>query len=95
MTASANRIDVEVVFATCEAQELIALSLPAGATLADAIRASELAIVFPQYPIEQMATGIWGQRATHEQLLQNGDRVEVYRELERDPMEARRLRASG
>jgi putative ubiquitin-RnfH superfamily antitoxin RatB of RatAB toxin-antitoxin module len=42
-----------------------------------------------------MAVGIWGKRVTHEQRLRHGDRVEIYRELVRDPMEARRLRALG
>jgi hypothetical protein len=43
--------------------------------------------------LPDMAVGIWGRRVTREQRLNCGDRVEVYRELVRDPMEARRLRA--
>lgn len=86
-------ISIEVVFVSPGAESLIALRLETGATVADAIAASELHAIYPEYCFEDMATGIWGQRVTQEQPLKNGDRVEIYRELERDPMEARRLRA--
>ena len=92
---NAVEIEVEVAFVAPESQFLIALSLAAGATVADALKASSLQVTFPQYCFETLATGIWGRRAEREQALKDGDRVEVYRALERDPMDARRLRASG
>ena len=91
----AVQIEIEVAFVAPGSQFLIALSLAAGATVADAIKASSLQVTFPQYCFERLATGIWGRRAARDQALQDGDRVEVYRALERDPMDARRLRASG
>ena len=87
-------ISVEIVFATANSESLLALNLETGATVADAIAASELQTIHPAYRFEEMATGIWGQRVAQTQPLKDGDRVEIYRELERDPMEARRLRAS-
>jgi putative ubiquitin-RnfH superfamily antitoxin RatB of RatAB toxin-antitoxin module len=74
---------------------LVALALPAGATVADALHAAGLEAAFPQFRFADMQAGIWGQCVPREQLLRSGDRVEVYRALERDPMEARRLRALG
>jgi putative ubiquitin-RnfH superfamily antitoxin RatB of RatAB toxin-antitoxin module len=88
-------IDIEVAFASPEQQLLIALSLPATSTIADAIHAADLRSAFPQYCFANMTVGIWGQKATHAQCLKQGDRVEIYRGLVRDPMEARKLRALG
>ena len=88
-------IDIELAFASPEKQLLIALSLPDDATVADAIRMAKLGAAFPEFRFADMAVGIWGRRVAREQRLQQGDRVELYRELVRDPMEARRLRALG
>lgn len=85
-------IDIELAFASPEKQVLLALQLVEGATVDDAIRKADLGATFPQYRFGEMAVGIWGKRVTREQRLNRGDRVEVYRELVRDPMEARRLR---
>jgi uncharacterized protein len=68
------------------------LSLPAGATLADAIRASGLLDRHPGLDLAQAKIGIWGRVQTPETVLRERDRVEVYRPLQVDPKEARRLR---
>jgi putative ubiquitin-RnfH superfamily antitoxin RatB of RatAB toxin-antitoxin module len=87
-------MNVEIVFITAESESLLALHLEAGATVADAIAASALQKDHPQYDLSNKPTGIWGQPVSRDTLLKDGDRVEIYRELARDPMEARRLRAS-
>ena len=86
-------IGIELVFVTPDSEVLSTLRLDASATVADAIAASELAASHPQLRFEEMPVGIWGRLVTHRQRLKDGDRVEVYRELEIDPMDARRLRA--
>lgn len=60
------------------------LSLPAGATVRDALAASGLA---------GHACGIFGKRVALDRKLAEGDRVEIYRPLALDPKEARRRRA--
>ena len=92
--SGAQWIRVELVFVAPRIEILRALRLPAGASVADAIAAADLRAVCPDYRIDELATGIWGEKVSREQQLQEGDRVEIYRELVRDPMEARRLRAS-
>ena len=87
-------ISIEVVFATPDSQLLVNLKLPSDAIVADAITKSGLAKAFPQHALGSFPVGIWGTLADLGQTLQDGDRVEIYRELEMDPMEARRLRAS-
>ncbi|HET7867123.1 MAG TPA: RnfH family protein [Burkholderiaceae bacterium] len=67
--------------------QLVALQLPAGATVRDALLASRLQLDWSVHAI-----GIWGQPANLEDPLRDGDRVEVYRALRVDPKEARRLR---
>jgi hypothetical protein len=89
-----SKISVGVVFATPEAQSLIELELLPGATVADAIAASGLADEYPGYALNALPVGIWGRLTEAGQALQDGDRVEIYRQLPIDPMEARRLKAS-
>ena len=78
---------IEVVQAFPGAFRTISLELPAGATLRDALAAARIPLVKDQ-PV-----GIFGNRAPLEQVLADGDRVEIYRPLEVDPKEARRRRA--
>ena len=71
----------------------VALELPAPATALDAVRASGLLERHPELAAAGLLIGIWGRACTPETLLADGDRVEVYRPLTRDPNEARRQRA--
>ena len=87
-------ISVGVVFAAPDSQLLVELKLPSGATVADAIAESALADSFPQHALKALPVGIWGRLVEVGQALQDGDRVEIYRQLLVDPMESRRLKAS-
>jgi putative ubiquitin-RnfH superfamily antitoxin RatB of RatAB toxin-antitoxin module len=78
---------VEVVCAVPGEARWVALSLPAGATVLDAVRASGL----PHHGL----FGVFGKRVDAGRRLADGDRVEIYRPLAMDPKEARRLRARG
>jgi putative ubiquitin-RnfH superfamily antitoxin RatB of RatAB toxin-antitoxin module len=71
----------------------VAVTLPAGATVLDAIRASGLLERFAELDVSAQAIGVWGRVCALDARLQEGDRVEVYRSLAIDPNEARRLRA--
>lgn len=79
---------VEVVYARPQGAQVASVSLPAGATLRDAVAASNLVD-----DLERYSFGIFGKRAGLDQPLAEGDRVEIYRPLTLDPKEARRLRA--
>lgn len=68
------------------------LMLPAGATLEQALQASGLAARFPALDLSHASVGVWGRKATGNQVLRQGDRVEVYRALRVDPKVARRER---
>jgi uncharacterized protein len=69
-----------------------AVELPAGATLLQALQASGLAAAYPNADLGGALVGVWGRKARPEQLLQEGDRLEIYRRLKVDPKVARRER---
>ena len=72
--------------------DLCELILPAGSTVADAVRESGLARRYPGLNLAESALGVWGAFVSADQLLRDHDRVEVYRPLLVDPKEARRRR---
>ena len=88
--ATSEVLHVEVAFATPGRQELVALELEQGATVADAIHESGLQALFDRVDFDALRAGIWGRVVGRDTTLTDGDRVELYRPLERDPREARR-----
>ncbi|HLT92352.1 MAG TPA: RnfH family protein [Woeseiaceae bacterium] len=88
-----DAVRVEVVFALPERQELIALTVEEGATVDDVIRRSGIAGRFPGHDLEQAPVGIWGRVVERAERVRDGDRVEIYRPLAKDPRVARRERA--
>jgi hypothetical protein len=84
---------VEVVYARADTQVVVVLKLPRGATVHEAIAASGLRERFPEIGAAP-ATGIFGERVTLDEALNDGDRVEIYRALIADPKQARRQRAA-
>ena len=71
--------------------QTLALVLPAGSTLADALRASGW-LEAHGLTFEGLRCGVWGRVQPLEHTLRDGDRIELYRPLIVDPKEARRLR---
>jgi putative ubiquitin-RnfH superfamily antitoxin RatB of RatAB toxin-antitoxin module len=86
---------VEVAYALPHVQYVIELTLPDGATVADALSRVKSEPGFIDLDLEQVRVGIYGSVVPdRNQRLEEGDRVEVYRPLTVDPMTARRLRAN-
>lgn len=85
-----DEIQVELVFAAEDTQRLVAVSMPPGATVAQAIESSGLADHFPGEDFDKLPVGIWGHVVPRDQVLRAGDRVEIYRPLKLDPRQARR-----
>ena len=72
-----------------------ALSLPQGATVAQALQASGLLGLLggpDPAALDQLAIGVWRRKAPLTQVLRDLDRVEAYRPLLVDPKVARRER---
>ena len=88
-------IRVEVVYALPDVQYLQAVTLPIGATVADALQAVAEREGFRELDLFAMPVGVYGEACEPERYLVDGDRVELYRPLILDPKEARRLRAEN
>ena len=87
-------IEVEVAYATPEQQVILALKMPEGTTVEQAIHASGLLSRFPEIDGTDLKAGIFGVVCKLDQPVKQADRVEIYRPLIHDPKEARRQRAA-
>jgi hypothetical protein len=87
-------IDVEVAYARPDEQVILALKVPSGATIEEAIRRSSLLERFPEIDLASNKVGVFGKVGKLDQALAQGDRVEIYRPLIADPKEARKQRAA-
>ena len=90
----AESIDVEVVYALADAQDLARLSLPEGSTAMQAIEASGLLAKHPEIDMKKNKIGVFAKLAKADTLLRDRDRVEIYRPLIADPKEVRKQRAA-
>ena len=91
--SAAEQIFVEVVYAEPTRQWLLKVTLPRGASVADALDASGIRDQVKGLQIDPQRVGIHGRKVSLEQPLEEGDRVEIYRPLLVDPKEIRRARA--
>ena len=89
---AAESITIEVAYADTLQQSVIQLSMPLSATVAEAIHASGILSQFPDIDLAEQKVGIFSQLCGLDTMLSAGDRVEIYRPLLQDPMEARRGR---
>lgn len=84
---------VTVVYCAPGCEDLCEVTLPAGATVGDAIGAAGVLERRPEIAQRPPDVGIWGRACALDQTLADGDRVEIYRPLTVEPKQARRVRA--
>lgn len=88
-------IEVEVVYALPQRQELVKLSLPEGATAREAVEASGLLQRYPDIePDGRNKLGVFAKLVKADTVLRDRDRVEIYRPLIADPKAVRKKRAA-
>ena len=85
---------VEVAYALADKQSLLTIEVERGATLKDAIEASGILESFKQIDLTKDRVGIFSKFASLDTILQEKDRVEIYRSLVADPTEVRKERAA-
>lgn len=85
---------VEVIYALPHKAESVALDLPDGSTLLQAVEASGLLEKFPEIDVKKNKFGIYAKLAKADTVLRDRDRVEIYRPLIADPKEVRKQRAA-
>ena len=86
-------LSVEVVYALPSGEDAVTLTLAAGATAGEAVRASGVLERHPEIDPARQKIGIHGRVVGVQTRLRDGDRVEIYRPLVIDAKEARRRRA--
>ncbi len=87
-----TRLRVQVAWASLSAQGVVDLALPVGATVGDAVAASN-ALARAGISEADVAYAIHGETAKAGTPLRDGDRVELTRPLVADPKAVRRARA--
>lgn len=70
------------------------LTVPAGTTVHQAIRQSGILEAESAIDLSRFKVGIHGKLKALDAPLRDGDRIEIYRPLQVDPMAARRRRAT-
>ena len=86
----AETVHVEVAHASADEQLVLAVELPAGTTVEQAIRYSGILHRFPEVDLTRNKVGIYGKVCRLDRELADGERVEIYRALIADPKAARR-----
>lgn len=89
----AETFRVEIVFALPAQQELVAIHVQPGTTVQQAIARSAIEERFEGIDLAELPVGIWGREVGRDHELRPGDRVEIYRALQMEPREARRLQS--
>ena len=91
-----SMIVVEVVYALPEKQKLLRMQVPKGTTLREAAERSGMQAHFPGLDLATCPLGIFGKAVSkpQERVLEEGERVEIYRPLLADPKEVRKQRAA-
>jgi len=88
-----QQIQVQVCYASTREVHLIPVVLSARATIREAIEQSGVMKICPEIHIDGIKLGVYGKLKELTSQLHAGDRIEIYRKLVADPMEARRRRA--
>jgi uncharacterized protein len=81
-----------VAYATPERQYLWPVEIPHDATVKSALDAARDAAPEVAVPWERAEVGIFGEPCSRDRVPADGDRIEIYRPLARDPRLARRER---
>jgi len=90
-----QKIKVEVAYALPDEQVILLVHVDHGSTVEQAIGLSGILEHYPEInPGKLNKVGIFGKLAKLDKVLQDGDRVEIYRPLIADPKEVRRKRAA-
>jgi hypothetical protein len=80
----------EVVFALKGEQIILPLEVPIGSRIEDVINKSGIKDIYPSEPLNSCSVGIWGKVRERNTVIEDGDRIELYRLLHSDPKDRRR-----
>lgn len=88
-----EKIQIEVVYGLAHKQKLLSLPITQGMTVEEAIIESDIIALFPEIDLKVNKVGIWNKAVKLSTVLEDLDRIEIYRPLIADPKEVRKRRA--
>ncbi|GBU10344.1 hypothetical protein AwWohl_14820 [Gammaproteobacteria bacterium] len=93
-----NRVSIEFVLALADIQTLLKLKLEKNSNISDMLEIlnsnhKDIALQVQHFLEKGAILGVFSQRVAVDYILQEGDRVELYRALVVDPKTARARRA--
>ena len=91
---ASDHIVVEVAYATPKKQLIIPVKVPKGTNIKQAIERSGIQKEFDDIDLNINHVGIFGKKTSLNHVLDEKDRVEIYRPLIIDPKEQRRRKAA-
>lgn len=83
-------MEIGVAYATPLQQVWLTVNVPDGATVKDAIDKSGILVQFPEIDLENQKVGVFGKVVALDVVLEEGQRVEIYRPITADPKTVRR-----
>jgi len=90
-----ERVSVEVAWTEAGQAYAVALEVPAGATVLNAVERAVAEHGIPRPTPDAVRYAIFGRPCDPHALLREGDRVEILRVLPHDPKAVRRRRAAA
>lgn len=88
-----TQCQIEVVYGTSSRQEILTLTVAPDTTVENAIIASGMLDEFSEIDLSKNNVGIWNRAAKLSDVVNDLDRIEIYRPLLADPKEVRKRRA--
>lgn len=83
-------MNVGICYAESDRQLWLRLEVPEACSVEQAIRQSGILARFPEIDLSSQKVGIFGKLVKLDTLLNEGDRVEIYRPIIADPKTVRR-----
>jgi putative ubiquitin-RnfH superfamily antitoxin RatB of RatAB toxin-antitoxin module len=87
-------IRIEIVYAQTLKSAVKCVELAQGAMICDALEVAASDPAFLGVDLANSAVGVFGKIVPRDQILNDGDRVEIYRQLVEEPKLARRKRVN-
>ncbi|MBD1583623.1 RnfH family protein [Pseudoalteromonas sp. S16_S37] len=86
-------IKVEVVYALPHKATCLEVDVAEGTSAEQVVMQSGILDKCPDIDATKLTLGIWNRTVKNNQVVKEGDRIEIYRSLIADPKDARRKRA--
>ncbi|MBB1270662.1 RnfH family protein [Shewanella sp. SR44-3] len=93
MTSETEKFAVDVVYALPHQQKIITVTVEPGTRFIDAVQMSQIVSFFPEIDLATVKLGTFSRQVKHDDVLEPGQRIEIYRPLIADPKDVRRKRA--